>query len=49
VTRELAIGNPEAAAEPSAGPMIVQPDHWPDLRALLLEETDRANRSVFLK
>lgn len=50
VTRELAIGDPEAKVEPwEAGPMIVAPDQWPELRELLLEETDRANRSVFLR
>jgi len=50
VTREIAIGDPEAEVEPlEPGAMIVAPEQWPELRELLLEETDRANRSVFLR
>jgi hypothetical protein len=50
VTRELAVGASQAGAPPwELGATVIAPEEWPLLRALLLEETGRANRSVFLR
>jgi hypothetical protein len=50
VTRELAVGPSQAGAETrELGATVIAPDEWPLLRELLLEETERTNRSVFLR
>jgi hypothetical protein len=48
VTRTLVL-NPPAAVDPVARPILVTPDVWPDLRALLLEESDHRNRVLLLE
>ncbi len=48
VTRSLTL-TPGAVSDPIRGVTLVQPDEWPDLRALLLEESDHRNRVLLLE
>jgi hypothetical protein len=48
VTRVLAL-NPPALVDRVEKMIHVEPDVWPDLRALLLEETDHRNRLLLLE
>jgi hypothetical protein len=50
VTRELAVEASQTGAPPrELGAVVIAPEEWPLLRELLLEETERTNRSVFLR